>query len=114
VYASASVTVSQANPGDNSGFQDTTVTDSPRADLSVTKSDGGVLALWGQPFTWTIAATNYGPDGVTGGTVNDTFPPGVTVKDFQSDVSQGYPNPKPGGQPGRFPTIIQIVPVTEK
>ena len=39
------------------------------------------------------------------------FPPGVTIKDFQSDVSQGYPNPKPGGQPTRFPTIIQIVPV---
>ncbi len=42
------------------------------------------------------------------------FPPGVTIKDFQSDISQGYPNPKPGGQPARFPTIIQIVPVTEK
>jgi hypothetical protein len=42
------------------------------------------------------------------------FPPGVTIKDFQSDVSQGYPNPKPGGTPARFPTIIQIVPVTEK
>ena len=40
------------------------------------------------------------------------FPPGVTIKDFQSDVSQGYPNPKPGAQPARFPTIIQIVPVT--
>lgn len=39
------------------------------------------------------------------------FPPGVTVKDFQSNVSEGYPNPKPGGQPARFPTIIQIVPV---
>jgi hypothetical protein len=39
------------------------------------------------------------------------FPPGVTIKDFQSDVSQGYPNPKPGGQPARFPTVIQIVPV---
>jgi hypothetical protein len=38
------------------------------------------------------------------------FPPGVTVKDFHSEVSQGYPNPKPGGQPARFPTIIQIVP----
>jgi hypothetical protein len=37
------------------------------------------------------------------------FPPGVTIKDYQSDVSQGYPNPKPGGQPARFPTIIQIV-----
>ena len=42
------------------------------------------------------------------------FPPGVTIKDFQSDVSEGFPNPKPGGQPARFPTIIQIVPVTGK
>jgi hypothetical protein len=42
------------------------------------------------------------------------FPPGVTVKDFQSDVSPGFPNPKPGGQPPRFPTIIQIVPVAGK
>jgi hypothetical protein len=39
------------------------------------------------------------------------FPPGVTIKDFQSAVSQGYPNPTPGGQPPRFPSIIQIVPV---
>ena len=39
------------------------------------------------------------------------FPPGVVIKDFQSDVSQGYPNPKPGGQPARFPTVVQIVPV---
>jgi hypothetical protein len=39
------------------------------------------------------------------------FPPGVTIKDYQSEVSQGYPNPVPGGQPARFPTLIQIVPV---
>jgi hypothetical protein len=38
------------------------------------------------------------------------FPPGVTIKDFQSELSQGFPNPKPGGQPARFPTIVQIVP----
>jgi hypothetical protein len=42
------------------------------------------------------------------------FPPGVTIKDFQSQISQGYPNPKLGGQPARFPTVIQIVPVTER
>ena len=42
------------------------------------------------------------------------FPPGVTIKDYESEVSAGYPNPKPGGQPARFPTLIQIVPVTEK
>ncbi len=42
------------------------------------------------------------------------FPSGVTIKDFQSQVSQGYPNPKPGGLPARFPSVIQIVPVSEK
>jgi hypothetical protein len=42
------------------------------------------------------------------------FPPGVTIKDYESDISKGYPNPKPGGQPARFITLIQIVPVTEK
>jgi hypothetical protein len=41
------------------------------------------------------------------------FPPGVTIKDFQSEVSPGYPNPRPGGEPARFPTIIQIVPVRQ-
>jgi hypothetical protein len=39
------------------------------------------------------------------------FPPGVTIKDFQSQVSQGFPNPRIGAQPSRFPTVIQIVPV---
>lgn len=38
------------------------------------------------------------------------FPPGVTVKDYSWGGSAGYPNPKRGGQPERFPTIIQIVP----
>jgi hypothetical protein len=42
------------------------------------------------------------------------FPPGVTIKDYQSEVSEGYPNPKPDGQPARFPTLIQIVPVVEQ
>jgi hypothetical protein len=41
------------------------------------------------------------------------FPPSVTIKDYQSDISQGYPNPKPGGEPARFPTIIQIVPAPQ-
>jgi hypothetical protein len=38
------------------------------------------------------------------------FPPGVTVKDWTWGGSQGYPNPKLGGQPARFPTVIMIVP----
>lgn len=38
------------------------------------------------------------------------FPPSVTVKDWTSGGSQGYPNLKPGAQPARFPTVIMIVP----
>ena len=38
------------------------------------------------------------------------FPPGVTIKDYATGVSGGYPNPKPNAQPARFTTIIQIVP----
>jgi len=39
------------------------------------------------------------------------FPPGVTVKDYTFGGSAGYPNPRPGQQPERFPTLIQIVPL---
>ena len=39
------------------------------------------------------------------------FPPGVTVKDWTSGGSPGYPNPKgTAGGPARFPSIIMIVP----
>ncbi len=37
------------------------------------------------------------------------FPPGVTVKDYTFSGSGGYPNPKPGATPERFPTLVQIV-----
>jgi hypothetical protein len=39
------------------------------------------------------------------------FPPGVTIKDFQSDVAPGYLNPRRGEMPTHFPSVIQIVPV---
>jgi hypothetical protein len=39
------------------------------------------------------------------------FPPSVVVKDYMWGNIGGYLNPKPGGQPARFPTIIQIVPI---
>lgn len=38
------------------------------------------------------------------------FPPGVTVKDWTWGGSQGYPNPKLGAEPARYPSIIMIVP----
>jgi hypothetical protein len=38
------------------------------------------------------------------------FAPSVTIKDFTYGGSAGYPNPKKGATPERFPTIVQIVP----
>lgn len=39
------------------------------------------------------------------------FPPSITVKDYTWGGSRGYLNPKPGGEPARFPTIVQVVPI---
>lgn len=38
------------------------------------------------------------------------FTPSVTVKDYTWAGSAGYINPKSGGTPARFKTIIQVVP----
>jgi hypothetical protein len=52
----------------------------------------------------------------TGGTLTRyreetmAFPPSVTIKDWTSGGTAGYPNPRPGAQPQRFPTVIMIVP----
>jgi uncharacterized repeat protein (TIGR01451 family) len=48
------------------------------ADLSVTKTDGVATAVPGGSVTYTITASNAGPDPVTGGTVADTFPAVLT------------------------------------
>ncbi len=44
------------------------------ADLSITKTDGVVSAVPGGSVTYTITASNAGPDPVTGATVADAFP----------------------------------------
>jgi hypothetical protein len=41
------------------------------------------------------------------------FPPSVVVKDYMWGNIGGYVNPKPGAQPARFPTVIQIVPIPQ-
>ena len=40
------------------------------------------------------------------------FPPGVTVKDYTWGGAKGYLVATPGASPNRFPSVIQIVPVT--
>jgi uncharacterized repeat protein (TIGR01451 family) len=44
------------------------------ADVAITKTDGVTTAVPGGSVTYTITASNAGPDPVTSGTVSDTFP----------------------------------------
>lgn len=48
----------------------------PKADVSVTKTDGLTAAVPGEPVTWTIVAANAGPSHAPGVSVTDT-PPAV-------------------------------------
>ncbi|MFK7816798.1 MAG: hypothetical protein AB8B92_10745 [Gammaproteobacteria bacterium] len=51
----------------------------PQADLSITKDDGSLVYTPGGTGTYTIVVTNNGPDDVTGATIADNLPNGVTM-----------------------------------
>ncbi|WP_346288678.1 IPTL-CTERM sorting domain-containing protein [Zoogloea sp.] len=64
--------VTDPNPANNSATDTDTL--SPRADLSITKTDGVTTAAPGGSVTYTITASNAGPSNAPGSTVVDTFP----------------------------------------
>ena len=68
---------------------------------SMMKSRGEVL--FESPPTHQFEITRFSEDKMA-------FPPSVTIKDYTWGGSGGYPNPAPGAEPVRFPTVIQIVP----
>ncbi len=68
--------VTDSNPANNSATDTDTLT--PRADLSITKTDGQTTAVSGSPVSYTIVASNAGPSTATGATVTDTVPAAIT------------------------------------
>src|SRR5262249_5744467 len=50
----------------------------PKADLSITNSDGVTTAIPGGSVSYPITAANAGPNTATGATVADTFPASLT------------------------------------
>ncbi len=60
-----------------------------QADLSITKTDGQASAVPGSPITYTIVASNAGPDTVTGATVADTVPAEITGAFFTCSGTGG-------------------------
>src|SRR5262249_58116749 len=64
--------------GTNDSASDTD-TLTPQADLAVTKTDGVLSAVPGTANTYTIVVSNNGPSAVTGASVSDSLPAGVTA-----------------------------------
>ena len=95
---SATVAGTEGDPvsGNNSDTEPTTVIAAPTANLMVVKSDGGAVAAWGQPLTYTITASNGGPAAVTGALVTDNFPPGLAGVAWTCAASAGSSCPGSG------------------
>ena len=70
-------TVSDPDPSNNSATDTDTLT--PRADLSITKTDGATTAIPGDTVIYTITASNAGPSNAPGTTVADTLPASLTA-----------------------------------
>jgi len=56
-----------------------TITVGPSADLSLTKSSSPNPAIAGQQLTYTLTATNHGPDTAMSAVITDTLPAGETL-----------------------------------
>ncbi len=75
----------------------TDITLLPRADLSISKTDGLTNALTGSVITYTIVAANHGPDDVTGAVVTDEFPSTITGVNWTCTAASGAVCGSPSG-----------------
>lgn len=87
--------VTDPTPGNNSAT-DTDTIGAASADLSITKTDGLTNAALGANGSYTIVASNAGPNPASG-TVNDTVPAGFTVSGFTCTGTGGATCPATGG-----------------
>lgn len=75
---------SDPNPDNNSDSEQTTVT-APEADIAVSKNDSRDPVEVGQGFTYTLTASNLGPDTATDVEVSDTVPTEMTIDSVSTD-----------------------------
>ena len=93
------VSASSTDPtsANNTATVTTQVSNTPgTADLSITKSDGGLEGRFGYPLAYTIAVTNGGPASVSGATVTDNFPPGLSGVTWTCTATAGSTCPASG------------------
>jgi large repetitive protein len=75
------------DPSDNTATDTDPLT--PRADLSIVKTDGQTTSTPGTSITYTIVVNNNGPSNVTGASIQDLFPPELLSPSYVSIASGG-------------------------
>jgi uncharacterized repeat protein (TIGR01451 family) len=86
--------VAELDATDNIATDTDTLT--PRADLSITKTDGLTTVGAGTSLAYTIVATNSGPSTVSGATVTDTLPASLIDAAWTCTSSAGSSCPAAG------------------
>ena len=81
-------TVADSTPGNNSATDTDTIV-VPTADLSITKTDGQTSVDPGATVTYTIIASNAGPDAAMGAKVTDVLPPAELTDATWTSVAAG-------------------------
>ena len=94
-------------PGNNSATDTNTLT--PRADLSVTKTDNAASVIAGTSTTYTIVVTNNGPSAVTAATFDDPLPAALTAATWSCVASAGSTCPASGS--GSISTTLDLAPL---
>jgi uncharacterized repeat protein (TIGR01451 family) len=99
--------VTDPNPANNSATDTDTLT--PQADLAITKTDGVTSVIPGTSTTYTIVVSNTGPSAVTGATVSDPLPAGVTGGTWAFDAETGGGSVTgPSGGSGGLSTTVDL------
>src|SRR5581483_2066324 len=81
----------------------------PQADLAITKSDSATSVVPGGSTTYTIVVSNTGPSAVTGASISDPLPAGVTSATwaFASQTGGGSVT-GPNGGSGALATTVDL------
>ncbi len=89
--ATVSTSATDPNAANNSATSNVMTVNCPQttgADLSITKT-GPSTVVRGTPLTYTVTATNAGPDTATNVVISDVIPTGLSASDFNASASTG-------------------------
>jgi uncharacterized repeat protein (TIGR01451 family) len=110
----ATVTAPQGatDPDTTNNSATDTLTLTPTADLSVTKSDNqgsGHTAVPGTQVVYTVVVSNAGPSAVSGAAVADTLPAAISSASWTANASSGASVTDPSGT-GSVATTVNLPP----